>query len=40
MDFYPERESTELWFMATEEMHRLMGGAWKDYTPQEIAGRR
>lgn len=30
LEFYPERESTELWFMATEEMHRLMGGAWKD----------
>ena len=30
LEFYPERESTELWFMATEEMHRLMGGAWQD----------
>ena len=31
LEFYPERDSTELWFMATEEMHRLMGGAWQDF---------
>ncbi len=39
LEFYPERESTELWFMATEEMHRLNGGPWQDYTPEEIAAR-
>lgn len=38
-EFYPERESTELWFMATEEMHRFMGGPWQDFTPEEIAAR-
>ncbi len=31
VEFYPQRESTELWFMATEEMHRFMGGPWKDF---------
>ncbi|MEG1633781.1 MAG: lysophospholipid acyltransferase family protein [Oscillospiraceae bacterium] len=31
LEFFPERESAELWFMATEELHRQNGGAWQDY---------
>lgn len=30
-EFYPERESAELWMIATEEMHRAQGGAWQDF---------
>ena len=30
-EFYPERDSVELWFMATEEMHRAQGGEWQDF---------
>ena len=30
-EFYPERESAELWMMATEEMHRAQGGLWRDF---------
>ena len=30
-EFYPERESAELWMLATEEMHRLNGGLWQDF---------
>ena len=33
-EFYPERESAELWMMATEEMHRAQGGLWKDFPVQ------
>lgn len=31
IEFYPERDSAELWFMATEEMHRANGGLWQDF---------
>ena len=30
-EFYPERESAELWMLATEELHRLNGGLWQDF---------
>ena len=30
-EFYPQRPVVEKWFLATEELHRLMGGAWKDF---------
>jgi hypothetical protein len=30
-EFYPERESTAKWLLATEELHRLNGGRWKDF---------
>lgn len=30
-EFYPERDSAELWMMATEELHRLTGGPWQDF---------
>ena len=33
-EFYPERESAELWMMATEEMHRAQGGLWKNFPVQ------
>ena len=36
IEFYPERESAELWMMATEEMHRLCGGAWKDFPEKAL----
>lgn len=31
-ELYPDRESTELWFLATEELHRLTGGPWMDFS--------
>lgn len=31
IEFYPDHECTEKWFMATEEIHRLNGGRWQDY---------
>ena len=31
MEFYPEREVVEKWFLATEEIHRLTGGKWQDF---------
>ena len=31
MEFYPDHKCTEKWFMATEELHRLYVGKWKDY---------
>ncbi len=30
-EFYPERDSAELWMLATEEMHRAQGGLWQDF---------
>ena len=30
-EFYPEGDTTELWMMATEEMHRAQGGLWQDF---------
>ena len=31
MEFYPEGRTVEKFFLATEEIHRLNGGAWKDF---------
>ena len=31
MEFYPENETVEKWFLATEEIHRLNGGKWQDF---------
>ena len=39
-EFYPERDSTELWMMATEEMHRAQGGLWQDFPWKEQAEAR
>ena len=30
-EFYPEHNTVIKWFLATEELHRLMGGKWKDF---------
>ena len=30
-EFIPETESTAKWLLCTEEIHRLTGGAWKDF---------
>ena len=30
-EFYPESNIVMKWFMATEELHRLMGGRWQDF---------
>ncbi len=30
-EFYPERESVGKWFLATEELHRYLGGKWQDF---------
>lgn len=31
-EFYPENPTVEKWFLATEELHRLHGGAWQDFS--------
>lgn len=31
MEFYPKRRVVEKFFLATEEIHRLNGGAWKSF---------
>ena len=31
MEFYPKTRSTEKWFMAIEEIHRVTGGKWQDF---------
>lgn len=30
-EFYPDGDTTELWMLATEEMHRAQGGQWQDF---------
>ena len=32
MEFYPEHRVVEKFFLATEEIHRLNGGKWKDFS--------
>lgn len=31
-EFIPTKESTSIWLLATEEMHRLNGGKWQDFS--------
>lgn len=31
VEFYPETESVEKWFLTTEEIHRYNGGKWQDF---------
>ena len=31
VEFYPEHRTVEKFFLATEEIHRLNGGGWKDF---------
>ena len=38
LEFFPERESTAKWLFATEEMHRLNGGAWKNFPDARTYG--
>jgi hypothetical protein len=40
IEFYPERESTELWDQAVEEIHHLNNGPWKDFPEDHPANRR
>ena len=35
VEFYPEHRVVEKFFLATEEIHRLNGGAWKDSSAQK-----
>ena len=37
MEFYPEHRVVEKFFLATEEIHRLNGGKWKAFSPEEVA---
>lgn len=37
LEFTPARESTGKWLLATEENHRLAGGAWRDFKKAERA---
>ena len=32
MEFFPENNTVEKWFLCTEELHRLCGGKWQDFT--------
>jgi len=32
MEFYPKHRTVEKFFLATEEIHRLNGGQWKDFS--------
>ena len=31
LEFYPQNNGVEKFFLATEELHRLNGGKWKDF---------
>ncbi|MBQ4563334.1 MAG: 1-acyl-sn-glycerol-3-phosphate acyltransferase [Lachnospiraceae bacterium] len=35
MEFYPENSIVEKFFLATEEIHRLNGGKWKAFKPND-----
>ena len=37
LEFYPEHRVVEKFFLATEELHRLNGGKWKAFSPEETA---
>ncbi len=34
MEFYPKNPTVEKWFLHTEELHRLHGGKWQDFSIQ------
>jgi hypothetical protein len=38
LEFYPETESVEKWFLAAEEIHRLAGGAWQYFEDKPMYG--
>ena len=31
IEFYPEGETVEKWFLTTESLHRLHNGKWRDF---------
>ena len=35
VEFYPKEPCVEKFFLATEEIHRLNGGRWKDFSWEE-----
>ena len=35
LEFYPDEPVVEKWFMATEELHRLHGGKWRDFEAKQ-----
>lgn len=35
-EFYPETESVAKWLLATEELHRLCGGEWRDFPAANV----
>lgn len=35
MEFYPEHSTVEKWFLATEEIHRMNEGPWRDFVDAE-----
>ena len=37
LEFYPEHRVVEKFFLATEELHRLNGGKWKAFSPEQEA---
>ena len=40
VEFYPEHRVVEKFFLATEEIHRLNGGAWQDFAfDQDLAAK-
>lgn len=38
LEFFPENETVEKWFLAAEEIHRLMGGAWRNFPHAAMGG--
>ena len=34
-EFFPETESVAKWLLATEELHRMSGGEWKNFPDAE-----
>ena len=39
-EFYPDGDTAELWMMATEEIHHLNNGSWKDFPADHPANQR
>ena len=35
-EFYPKTNSVAKWLLATEELHRINGGAWKNFKNSDI----
>lgn len=38
LEFFPEGETVEKWFLAAEEIHRLEGGAWRNFKDADTYG--